>query len=699
MATDVAREAAYRYSYMRDAGHLDFIRKARRCEDFFAGVQWDTADLVKLRAQNRPALTINKIINTVSNVAGEQLFNRSMVSYRPAKNGSSGTADALTKVFMQISQNNKLPWIRSNVFLDGVITGRGFYDVRLDFDDSLMGEVRVCALPPSSVLLDPDASEYDTKDWLDVTVSRWLPLDMIEMLYGKKVRLELQGIPDDYSPYDCIDGADWITDKFANNNPYDQLKAQSYYPSDMTGGKFRRVRILDRQYRELAILEYFVDITTGDMREIPVTWERNQVAEFLRSNPNLGTIKKKGFKIGWSVTAGNVVLHDKVSPFKHFTVIPYFPHFRRGRTIGIVENLVGPQELLNKARSQELHILNTTANSGWKVRQGNMKNMDDEDLRDEGAETGFVAVVEDMDGLEKITPNQIPTGLDRIGFKAEEDIKNISGVSDYQTGFAREDVAAKAVKFNQARGTTNLAPVLDNLNRTDTLLAERILDIIQRFYSEPRLINITGTGLGVEDQQMVVNEITPEGEILNDLTLGEYSVIVTSEPERDNYEDTQFDQAVRLRTEVGVQIPDSVIIETSKLRNKAEILATLNGNKSDDQIQFEEELARRNAIADLLIKEAQAKDKDADANLKSVRAGKESIEAKQAAIENKSDISPEAMLEMKLEAYKISIQAAENRRTETLKHVQKMKEISLQARLKPEPTAKKEPTKNVAKAN
>lgn len=679
MATDVAREAAYRYAYMRDAGHLDFIEKVKKCEDFFAGQQWSPVDLAKLQSQKRPAITVNKILNTLSNVAGEQLFNRSMTTFSPAKNGTDEVADALTKVYMQISQNNKLPWIRSNVFLDGCIGSRGYYDVRLDFNDSLMGEVRITELSSSSVMLDPDAGSYDTSDWLDVTVTRWLPLNTIELLYGKKVRKELQGMPDDYSPYDCVDSGDWITDKFANNTPYDQLKMQAYYPSDEAGNAYRRVRILDRQYRELAMLEYFVDLRTGDLREVPASWDHNKTSQFLQENPNLGTIKKKGYKIGWSVTAGNIVLHDDVSPYQHFTVVPFFPHFRRGRTIGIVENLIGPQELLNKVRSQELHILNTTANSGWKVKQGTMKNMDDEDLREQGAETGFVAVVEDMDGLEKITPNQVPTGLDRMGYLAEEDIKNISGVSDYQTGFAREDVAAKAVKFNQARGTTNLATVLDNLNRTDTMLAERVLSMIQRFYTEPRLVNITGTGLGAKNEQMMVNEITPEGMILRDLTLGEYSVVVTSEPERDNYEETLFDQAVRLKTEVGIDIPDEVIIESSKLRNKQEILAAMSGNKSDEQIQFEQEFERRTAVADLMLKEAEAKDKDADANLKSVRAAKEAIETRQLAIEDKSDISPEVMLDMKLKAYEIAVKAEEDRRTETLKHVQKMREIKLQA--------------------
>lgn len=694
MASDVAREAAYRYIYMRDEGHTDFITKARKCEDFFAGIQWDKTDLAKLAASRRPAITVNKILNTISNVVGEQLFNRSAVAYRPAKEGTSEVADALTKVFMQVSHNNRLPWIRTNVYLDGIITGRGFYNVRLDFDDSLMGEAHISCLSPTSVLLDPDASQYDMRDWMDIIVSRWVTLDTIELLYGIKVRKELQSKPDDYSPYDFIDGADWQTDRFGNSTSPMNV-SHAGHNRDTMGNEMRKIRILDRQYKSLDMLEYFVDITTGDMREVPTTWKRERIVKFLKDNPKLGTIKKKGFKIKWTVTASDVTMHDKASPYEHFTIVPYFPHFRRGRTIGIVENLIGPQELLNKSRSQELHVLNTTANSGWKVKLGNMKNMDDEDLRTQGAETGFVAVVEDMDGLEKITPNQIPTGLDRISYKAEEDIKNISGVSDYQTGFAREDVAAKAIKFNQARGSTNLAPILDNLNRSDTMLAERILNIVQRYYTEPRLINITGSGLGAQDEQITVNEITPEGTILRDLTLGEYSVVVTSEPERDNFEDTQFDQAVRLRTEIGIDIPDSVIIETSKLRNKNEILAIMNGNKSDEQLQFDEEISRRSVVADLLLKEAEAKNKDADANLKSIRAGKEGIEAQQAAIDDKSDFNPEAMMQMKLDAYKIAIEAENDRRAQILTHIQKMREIRLTASLKPPP--KEGATTNVAK--
>ena len=160
--TALATQVWNRYTWLRDNGHLDYVKKAAKCEDFFAGLQWDQNDLALLKAQRRPALTINKIISTISNVMGEQIFNRTDIAFRPRNEGAtSEVADALTKVFMQVADNNQLSWTRSDVFTDGVVTSRGFFDVRLNFTDSLRGEVRIEQLNPKNVLIDADADEYD----------------------------------------------------------------------------------------------------------------------------------------------------------------------------------------------------------------------------------------------------------------------------------------------------------------------------------------------------------------------------------------------------------------------------------------------------------------------------------------------------------------------------------------------------------
>jgi len=69
---------------------------------------------------------------------------------------------------------------------------------------------------------------------------------------------------------------------------------------------------------------------------------------------------------------------------------------------------------------------------------------------------------------------------------------------------------------------------------------------------------------------MVINEITPEGQIINDLTLGEYDVVVATAPARDSFDEVQFAEALNLR-QVGVAIPDDAIIEYSHLARKGEL--------------------------------------------------------------------------------------------------------------------------------
>lgn len=73
---------------------------------------------------------------------------------------------------------------------------------------------------------------------------------------------------------------------------------------------------------------------------------------------------------------------------------------------------------MNKISSQELHIVNTTANSGWIVESGSLAGMDADDLEEHGAETGLVLEFNrGSNPPAKIPPNQIPTGLDRISQK------------------------------------------------------------------------------------------------------------------------------------------------------------------------------------------------------------------------------------------------------------------------------------------
>jgi hypothetical protein len=653
-----ADDVWFRYCYIRDNGHLDYQRKAQQCEDFFAGLQWSEQDLALLRSYRRPALTINKIISTLSTVMGEQIFNRMQVSFRPAGSGATQeVADTLAKLYKHIGDRNQLPWVRSDVFADGVVTSRGFFDVRMDFSNNLKGDIAIRALNPKNVMVDPDAEEYDPDLWGDVLLTKWMSPDMIEMMYGAEYAKELRGTSGSYSPY-TYDSIDNDRDRFGNT------RGNAYGLSGNSVDIVRNIRVIERQQRMITMQKHFINLISGDVDPIPQEWDYNRISEAIEKSPTpVGVVNKRTTRVRWTVVAGNLVLHDEWSPYKRLTVVPYFPHFRRGRTVGIVENLLGPQELLNKVSSQELHIANTTANSGYKVKTGALVNMSIAELEERGATTGIVMEVSgdpDKD-IVKIQPNTVPTGLDRISFKAEEHMKSISGVPDSMQGFDREDVAAKAINTKRAAGQVNMAKVLDNLQRTDFMLARSVLDLVQTYITEERLIQVVADRLTGETETIAVNRVDRiTGAISNDLSLGEFGVVVTSEPERETMEDSQFDQALGM-FEKGIPVPPDILIEASRLRNKAEIAKRMRGDQESPEAQRKAALQARMEEAAVVTAESDAVVKQADAKLKQAKTASEVVKAQKEAMappEGEGGMNP---LEQDLEWQKHQQEMAQKR--------------------------------------
>ena len=428
----ITRNQWDRYKRARDNGHLEYIDMAQKCDAFYRGEQWDQMDIAALDEEGRPALTINTILPTVNTVVGEQSTRRMDINFKPRRNGDEETAVVLNKLFKQIGDNNKLDWVESQVFTDGLIQDRGYFDVRLDFSDHVEGEIRIKAKDPLDILIDPDAKDWDPKSWDEIFETRWMTTDEIEEIYGQKKADRLRIIAENGSSFG-LDSVEYEEQRYGDvNNGLEYREDAISDPEEV--GAVRAIRVIERQHRKLHLCEFYVDEETGDMREVPMEWSKTKRNKFAKQF-NLGIIEKLVKKVRWTVTADKVVLHDDWSPYSDFTIVPYFPYWRRGRPFGMVRNLLSPQEQLNKISSQELHIVNTTANSGWMVESGSLVGMTADDLEEHGAETGLV--LEYNRGSQppsKIPHNTIPTGLDRIAQKAALNVKEISGISDAMLG-------------------------------------------------------------------------------------------------------------------------------------------------------------------------------------------------------------------------------------------------------------------------
>lgn len=666
-----------RYYYVRGRGHLDYILEANNFDRFYRGEQWSDQDKSDLAKEGRPAMTVNLILAAINSVKGEYSNKRADFKFKPKRDGAStDQAMILNKVIMHESDDTGYDDHEADMFLDGLITDRGYLDIRMSDEDNVAGEIEVTLRDPRSVIPDPDASSYDPKLWADVITSQFLSLDEIKVKYGEKKEAIVRTMIDvgGYFKQDSVEFYEETT--FGDDIGFSVGSNDGgFYGSSEDGekGRVKSVRVVDRQYWKVGTFKYFVNPKFGDRIEVPINWDEARVAEHALKF-GLSVETKQERRVRWTISADKTLLFDEWSPYSSFTIIPFFPYFRRGHPIGMVRNLINAQEILNKTTSQMLHVVNTTANSGWIVEKGSLSNMTADDLANKGSKTGIV--IEKNPGREspeKIKPNSVPTGIDAVGSRATDSIFEISGVNRAMLGQDSASISGIALENRQSRGLLQLQPVFDNLARSRRMVGAKFLELIQRFYTDERVFMISDYKQeNSEPEEIRVNEKFREGEevsIVNDLTMGKYSVAIGSMPARDVYSEEQFAEIVGLR-EAGIPIPDHRVVQYSNLDNKEEL---------------SEELKRMAGLAAPTEQEAQLQQLEMEVQLQMVQM---SVEAQAADIDLKQsqarlaeakamESSDKPMLEREKLELEASITAIEQA---TRERVNRTKELSQQVK-------------------
>jgi hypothetical protein len=604
-----------RYDYGVQRGHDDYVAAAKVMEGMYLGGDydrdgnllpgghWSATDLDKLREELRPAYEVNQVKPAVDAALGYQIANRMDISFHPS--GGNATVDLATvrsKIAMQIARNNFLHWLESDAFADGIIQRRGYLDIRMDFSDHLLGELRIGTLDPLDVIPDPDASSYDPKHWNDVTVIRYLSPDDIADMWGEEAKTVAEESGVAVTTYLPTGGVAEL-----ERNTFGESDRYSTTLSERNEAKVHLLPVIDRQHWIRARTPVAI-YPTGDIRPLNEDEKPERIEQLKSEGVTIQTRIMR--RVRWTVSIyGGRLLHDEWSPYDRLTIIPYFPYFRRGKTRGMVDNAVGPSKILDKAISQTVHILNTTANSGWQFEEGQLVNYTAATLSRDAAKTGLV--LERREGtppLAKIEPNRMPEGMDRLIHLCQQFISDVT-IPDAMRGVLSGAESGIAVQSRQHAAQQILAVPLDNLARTRNLLARWIDYALSKYYDSERVFRITqmnpNTGKNKEERIVINQYDDTTSAFLNDMTSGEYDVVITEQPMQVTFENSQFTQALEMRKE-GISIPDSFIIKHSNLTDKGEVM---------------EAMANQAEKADP-VAQAKADDLVASAELKRAQVGK-----------------------------------------------------------------------------
>lgn len=566
---------------------IKWAETAKRCVDYFEGRQWSAADLAKLEREKRPALTLNKIRPLVNLVSGYFINNRTDIAYMPGFDGlgQQEIAGALTHVSKQISELNQLPFVDAEVFMDGLVTGRGFWDARLDFSKNLLGEVQWRAQDNFATYPDPDCEHYDLNTGTFVQTSRWVSWEEVVFYYGREVAsmlgpfMQAGGVTSGM-PMSQSDWREEVSPVRAFRLEEGNRLWQDYF-YDFIDPSRKALRLLEEQHYVLCHRWFFVDLETGDKRPVPDDWDRDKCEQILRWARDemrqpmvLDMLPTR--RLRWTHMIGDVIVYDGWSPFNSMTVVGFFPYFRRGMTQGMVEPLLDAQDEVNKRRAARLNLLGRVAAGGWMYARGSLDAQQKANLERYGSTPGLQVEWDSKDGKlsapTPIQPGVIPANFAALEKDAEEDLLKIAGINASAMGQIESAASSgRAIERRQRQAVIGQEQVMMNFRRGKELCGRKQLEIIQNHYTEERMIRRTGPGRTMV--QMMINQRTAAG-VINDVTLGSYGVAVDETPLSRSFLEAQFEELMELKG-LGLPIPDDFLVDASSVNRKEELKAAL----------------------------------------------------------------------------------------------------------------------------
>src|SRR5574340_415299 len=580
--------------YLRGTqGMAKWAEEAKKCVDMTEGQQWTPEAIAALEEQDRKAFQWNEIIAIVRLVLGYQRSTKTDLKVLPNWQGfaSEEVAQALTQIIKQLAEVSQEPYIDTEVFMDGIITGRGFYDARLKFDKNELGEVTVSSSDPFSTILDPEGDEYDLNSLAYIIDDKWVSIDEVEVVYGIKAAEMLRPLWAGMSGMPLS-----IMESFLTATPWryygggkEKVGSQvleNYYQQSYDLSR-KNVRLLDCQHYVNCRRRYWIDLETGRKEPVADDWTEEQVQRVLQwsqakyaakgKQSPIRVVTRPGKRVRWTTMVGDIVVYDDWSPYESYTKVGFFPWFRRGKTRGMVADLVEPQEAINKQGSAEIDIVARSANTGWKYHENSLTEEEQERLEREGAAPGYNMKWKGENEPKRIEPGVPPTILERMQLRNSEELKKISGINDSALGQLDRVQSGVAVEARQRQSVIAIQVYMDNMSRSKELLGRKKIELIQNHYTEERLYRVLGDD--GKRTEVTINKRLATGEIVNDVTNGSYSLVIDETPLAKTFATAQQDEINRL-VEIGILDPTipvvrDKVIEMSSIPNKEVFLQAL----------------------------------------------------------------------------------------------------------------------------
>jgi hypothetical protein len=510
MADDYDSRIQEAIEFLKFANDADTMNRQEALEDlkFGAGDQWPVELQNSRNLESRPVITVNKVDNYCRQVSNQQRQQRPRIKVH-ATNTHEDMVDAQTisGIIRHIEVNSNADHAYDNAFEYAVRMGWGYIRVRTDYisEDSFDQEIYIDPVDnPFTVYFDPNSVLPDGSDADRCLITTMMLKEEFRKLYP-----------------DADDGGTSFTQRGTGDSQSEWITKED-------------IRLAEYYYtvREKATLYLLSDgsATFADDKD------------FFQRLDNYGiTIidKRDSFKktIKYCKMTAVEVLEERDWAGKYIPIVPvYGRHIVIGdkrKKFGMIRYAKDPQRMYNFWQTAITEGVALAPKAKWLLAEG----------QDEGHESDWANAniksfpvlrykQTDIDGRPAPVPTRLQPEPPQAGIMAaamgvDNDIKNIMGVFD-PAQLGQGNISGKALNGQQQQVDLTNFDYYDNLTRSISHVGKICLDLIPKIYDTERVMRIIGDD--GKPELLTINQRDSVGRVLNDITVGQYDVVMETGP-------------------------------------------------------------------------------------------------------------------------------------------------------------------------
>ncbi len=530
-----------------------WVEEADLCYQFRDQDQLSTEERKILKERNQPDVQYNKCIAAIERTLGQYTRQRT-VNTIVGRNQpvDDGLASVLADLHRFTDQDTNYLFAEKEMVRDGLTGGVGYVEVGVESETLGRPRIFIDEQDPFTIAVDPFCRRYDWNaprggaryvlrfPWIDLSEgqARWPK-------YASKLEY-------------CLDNSLPAKNVFANLDPKvtQELQFQFY---DKERRLIRPVEILfkERREQEVVITPYGI---LGDEYE-PALLKRA-----LKLVPGARKAEMKRDCLYVMVICGDVLIQKAVPhPYKTslYTIVPYYcGRKRNGQPYGRVLRMIDPNREINSRRSRALYMLN---NRQTIYEKGAIN--DQTKLADELSKADGQVVLENgkFDKFMMRENQDIGQANLQMLQEAKAELSDIQG-EDYLAP-SGEMRSGAGVQQQQLPYHLSQVDIFDNLRQTRKLKSQLVTALIQNFYDEEMVFQIT-------DDEGKAQTVKVSKEQFQGIKNRIFDYIIKEQPDYANAHEEAFQTLATTLPQIAQFGPQwgKILVMNSELREKEKTL-------------------------------------------------------------------------------------------------------------------------------